>query len=336
MKIRPHKLAATERRNPRSRGLDAQSTIGILRTINREDAQVARAVARELPAIARAVDKIVKAFRRGGRLFYIGAGTSGRLATLDASECPPTFGVSPDTVQAIMAGGAKAFVKSFEDAEDSMEDGARDLAKRGIASRDVVVGVTASGRTPYVLGGLKAARQRGAFTIAITSNPHSPAAKAARMAIAPLTGAEVIAGSTRMKAGTAQKLVLNMLSTAAMVRLGYVYDNWMINVAQSNGKLRKRALQILQEAGGVSSDKAAEIMRQAGKNLRIALVIAKTGLTANEASRRLSAAQGNVRAAIESGSARKSAISTMPRRRDANAKKRDSSSTAADQNDSHT
>jgi N-acetylmuramic acid 6-phosphate etherase len=323
VKIRPQELAATEQRNPRSRGLDAKSTIAILGTINHEDAQVARAVARELPAIARAVDQIVRAFRRGGHLFYIGAGTSGRLATLDASECPPTFGISPETVQAIMAGGAKAFVKSFEDAEDSTGNGARDLARCRINSRDIVVGVTASGRTPYVLGALKAARKRGAFTIAITSNRHSPAAEAARISIAPQTGAEAIAGSTRMKAGTAQKMVLNMLSTAAMVRLGYVYDNWMINVAQSNVKLRGRALQILQEAGGVSSDKAAKIMRQAGNDLRIALVIAKTGLTASEARQRLTATRGNVRAAIASGNAQKHVVSARSRRRGPNTRERD-------------
>ena len=292
-------LPSTERRNPRSRAIDAKSTPEILRTINEEDTLVAGAVKRELPAIARAVDAIVHAFRRGGRLLYVGAGTSGRLATLDAAECPPTFGLRPEMVQAVMAGGAKALVRSTEGAEDSERQGAGDLAARGVMRRDVVVGIAAGGATPYVIGALKAARRKGALTIAITSERRSPVAEAARIVIAPQTGPEVIAGSTRMKAGTAQKMVLNMLSTAAMVRLGYVYDNWMVHLAQSNEKLRARALRILREAAGLDRMTAADILRRAGRDLRVALVMAKTGLRPKEAKRHLASADGNVRKAIE-------------------------------------
>jgi N-acetylmuramic acid 6-phosphate etherase len=235
------KLARTEQRNPRSRGLDRKPTIEILRILNREEAQVAPAVRRELPKIARAVDAIVEAFRHGGRLFYIGAGTSGRLAVLDAAECPPTFGTPPGMVQAVIAGGAPALRGAVEGAEDSTRAGARDLRRRGFSRDDVVVGLSASGTTPYVLGAIEFARRRGAVTIGITSNLRSPLARRARIKILPDTGPEAITGSTRLKAGTAQKLVLNLLSTAAMARMGRVYDNWMVHVALSNEKLRQRS-----------------------------------------------------------------------------------------------
>jgi N-acetylmuramic acid 6-phosphate etherase len=298
------KLAKTEQRNPRSRGLDRKSTLQILRLLNREDAQVARAVRREIPSIARAVDAIVKAFRGGGRLFYVGAGTSGRLAMLDAAECPPTFGTPARMVQTIIAGGGRALRDAVEDAEDFAASGARDLARAGISKRDVVVGIAASGSTPYVLGALKIARQRGAVTVGVTSNPSSPLARQVRIAIAPDTGAEVIAGSTRLKAGTAQKMVLNLLSTAAMVRFGRVYENWMVHVALTNTKLRRRGVRIVEEAAGVDSLTAERALRQAGYDLPAALVMLKAEATAHEARQALAAAEGNVRQALDLISAR--------------------------------
>ena len=300
MKRNQKTLRATERRNARSRGLDLKSTTEILRIINREDGGVARAVAREIPVIARAVDVIAAALRRGGRLIYVGAGTSGRLAVLDASECPPTFGVSPHLVQGIIAGGRRALVRAVEGAEDDATLGARDLRKKKLSAKDVFVGLTASGTTPYVLGALRFAKQRGAATVAVTCNPRSAAARLARIKITPEVGPEVIAGSTRMKAGTAQKMVLNMLSTAAMVRLGYVYDNWMIHVALTNQKLQQRGLSILQEASGASVSAAARAARLAGHDLRTALVMLKCGVDATQARRRLKHAGGNLRKALQS------------------------------------
>jgi len=293
------KAARTEQRNPRSRGLDRKSTLDILRALNREDARVAPAVRRELPKIARAVDAIVKALSEGGRLFYIGAGTSGRLAVLDAAECPPTFGTPPKMVQAIIAGGARALQHASEGAEDSAAGGARDLRRAGLTSKDVVVGLAASGTTPYVLGALAYAKRRGAVTVGVTSNPKSPVARAARIAIAPDTGPEAISGSTRMKAGTAQKLVLNLLSTAAMVRLGRVYENWMVHVALTNQKLRRRGVRILEEATGVDASTAEHAVRQAGNDLATALVMLKADVGALEARERLAATDGNVRKALE-------------------------------------
>jgi N-acetylmuramic acid 6-phosphate etherase len=292
------KHLATERRNPRSGGLDQKSSLEIARIMNREDRWVALAVQHELPKIARAIDAIVKAFRHGGRLFYIGAGTSGRIAVLDASECPPTFGTPPQMVQAVIAGGARAIRHSVEGAEDSVQDGARDLARAGFTHRDVAIGIAASGTTPYVLGALRLARKLGAVTIGVTCNRHSPLAREPRIAIATETGPEAISGSTRLKAGTAQKMVLNMLSTGAMVRLGKVYDHWMIHVALSNAKLRRRGVRILEEAGEVASSTAEHALRQADHDLPAALVMLKTGATLREAQRLLKIARGNVREAI--------------------------------------
>ena len=289
----------TEQRNRRSQGLDQKSTLEILRVLNQEDALVASAVRRELPRIARAVDAIVQAFPKGGRLFYLGAGTSGRLAVLDAAECPPTFGTPPTMVQAIIAGGKRAMLHAVEGAEDSAANGARDLAKAKLMRRDVVVGIAASGTTPYVLGGLRFARKRGAVTIGLTSNPGSPLARMAQISIAPNTGPEVIAGSTRLKAGTAQKLVLNMLSTAAMVRLGRVYGNRMICVIATNGKLRRRSAWILEETAGVSASIAAHALRQTRHDLPLALVMLKTGSSAAQARQLLRKSGGNVRQALE-------------------------------------
>jgi len=299
------KPARTEQRNPRSRGLDRKSTLEILRALNREDARVALAVRRELPKIARAVDAIVKALGAGSRLFYIGAGTSGRLAVLDAAECPPTFGTPPKMVQAIIAGGAKALRHASEGAEDSAAGGARDLRRAGLTSRDVVVGLAASGTTPYVLGALAFAKRCGAVTVGVTANPRSPLARAAQIAIAPDTGPEAISGSTRLKAGTAQKLVLNLLSTAAMVRLGKVYENWMVHVALTNQKLRRRGVRILQEAAGVSASTAEHAVRQAGNDLAAALVMLKTGAGAQDARRLLDQTGGHVRKALDAASRRR-------------------------------
>jgi len=240
----------------------------------------------------------VKSFRKGGRLVYIGAGTSGRLAVLDAAECPPTFGTRPKMVQALIAGGAKALRGAVEGAEDSASNGARDLAKAGVTRRDVVVGIAASGTTRYVLGGAEWAKRRGCVTVAVTSNPQSPLARMAKIAITPETGQEAIAGSTRMKAGTAQKMVLNMLSTTAMVRLGRVYENWMIYVALTNQKLHRRGARILTEAAGVSTSKAEHALRQTGHDLPAALVMLKTGANAVAARRSLRRSDGNARMAL--------------------------------------
>ncbi|HTX16641.1 MAG TPA: N-acetylmuramic acid 6-phosphate etherase [Candidatus Baltobacteraceae bacterium] len=299
------KPARTEQRNPRSRGLDRKSTLEILRALNREDARVALAVRRELPKIARAVDAIVKALRSGGRLFYVGAGTSGRLAVLDAAECPPTFGTSPKMVQAIIAGGARALRHASEGAEDSAAGGGRDLRRAGLTSKDVVVGIAASGTTPYVLAALAFAKRRGAVTVGVTANPRSPLARQAGISIAPDTGPEAISGSTRLKAGTAQKLVLNLLSTAAMVRLGRVYENWMVHVALTNQKLRRRGVRILEEAAGVSASTAEHAVRQAGNDLAAALVMLKANVSAPEARKRLVATGGNVRKALEGAGGRR-------------------------------
>jgi len=288
----------TEERNPRSRELDRLSTRELLGVIHHEDATVPAAVRRELPAIARAVDAIVDALFRGGRLIYVGAGTSGRLATLDAAECPPTFGVSPKLVQAVIAGGRRALTDAVEGAEDDAKQGARDSEIRRVTKADVVVGLTASGTTPYVLGALKLARRRGAMTIGVTANRHAPIERLVRITIAPETGPEVVAGSTRMKAGTAQKLVLNLLSTAAMIRLGHVYNNWMVDVALTNEKLRRRGLRILQEASGATESAARRALTQAGNRLRVALVMLKMKTDADEAERKLRQAHGNLRGAL--------------------------------------
>ena len=265
--------------------------------MNREDRLVPVAVAKQLAPIARAVEVVAKSIEQGGRLIYVGAGTSGRLASLDAAECPPTFGVPSRLVQAVVAGGRRALTQAAEGAEDSPSRGARDLAARKIGPQDAVVGVSASGTTPYVLGALQFARKRGAKTILVTSNRNSPARRTAHITIAPHTGPEVIAGSTRMKAGTAQKLILNMLSTAAMVRLGRVYNNWMVDLSMTNAKLRSRGLRILEEATGASAAQAKRALSQSG-SLRLALVMLKTGTSASEARRQLQRTRGNLSQAL--------------------------------------
>jgi len=292
----------TEQPNPASEGIDARPTLEILRIMNEEDRRVPEAVAAELPAIARAVEAIEAAFARGGRLFYSGAGTSGRLGVLDASECPPTFNVSPDLVQGVIAGGDPALRHSAEGVEDDPEAGAGDLAVRGFGSRDVLVGIAASGRTPYVLGAVRFARAAGAVTVGISCTPNSELARAVDIPITPLPGPEVVAGSTRLKAGTATKLVLNMLSTAAFIRRGYVYGNLMVNVQPSNVKLADRARRIVARACAVDYEKAGELLSAAGMDVRVAIVIGKTGVTPATAREWLEAAGGRVSEALRAGS----------------------------------
>jgi len=288
----------TEQANPASASIDALPTEEVLRIVNAEDRKVAAAVEREIPAIARAVDAIVAAFERGGRLFYIGAGSSGRLGVLDAAECPPTFGVSPDMVQGIMAGGDAALSHAAETSEDDSAAGARDLLARGFQSRDVLVGLAASGRTPYVLGAIAEAGRMGAVTVGVACTPDSELARAVRIPIAPLVGPEVLAGSTRMKAGTAQKMVLNMLSTGAFIRLGYVYGNLMVNVQPGNAKLAGRARGIVARAAGVGDGRAGELLAAAAGSATTAILMGKLGIGREEAERRLAEAGGRVRRAL--------------------------------------
>jgi N-acetylmuramic acid 6-phosphate etherase len=288
----------TERANPASEGIDSLSTEEILQIINSEDRKVAEAVAAEIPQIAKAVDVITARIQAGGHLFYIGAGTSGRLGVLDASECPPTYRVAPDLVQGIIAGGDVALRRSTEAAEDDPEAGRLDLAAYGLKSEDVLVGIAASGRTPYVLGAIEAASRIGAVTIGVSSNPESPLSRLVDIAITPVTGPEVVAGSTRMKAGTATKLVLNMLSTAAMIRLGHVYGNLMVNVQPVNSKLAERARRIVAQAAHVDVDEAARLIEAAGGDVKVAIVMGLTGEARSQAQERLSRAAGRVSAAL--------------------------------------
>ena len=288
----------TEQTNPASASIDTLRTESVLRIMNAEDRQVAGAVEREIPAIARAVDAIVAAFELGGRLFYIGAGTSGRLGVLDASECPPTFNVPPEMVQGIIAGGEAALSQATETTEDDPAIGSRDLSARGFTAQDVLVGIAASGRTPYVLGAVAEARRLGAVTVGICCTPGAKLSRAVDFAIAPLVGPEIVAGSTRMKAGTAQKLVLNMLSTGTFIRLGYVYGNLMVNVQPKNEKLVDRARRIVAQAAGVSPERAVELLAESGMSVRTAIVMGKAGIAREEAERRLAASRGRVRQAL--------------------------------------
>lgn len=291
----------TEQVNPASEGIDGRSVEEVLRIINAEDRLVPEAVAAEIPRIAQAVEVITERFRQGGRLFYVGAGTSGRLGVLDAAECPPTFRVPPDTVQGIIAGGHAALVRSTEASEDDPGTGARDLAERGFNPRDVVIGITASGRTPYVLGAVSEARRQGGMTIGISSNANSELSRAVDIPITPLTGPEIVAGSTRMKAGTATKLVLNMISTAVMIRLGHVYGNLMVNVQPVNTKLSDRARRIVAQATGLAPEEAARLLRSAQGEVKTAILMARRGIEAPEAARRLRAAEGRLSEALSNG-----------------------------------
>jgi N-acetylmuramic acid 6-phosphate etherase len=287
----------TEKPNPASAAIDRLPTEQMLAIINSEDRKVADAVGLEIPAIARAVDLIVERLRRGGRLFYIGAGTSGRLGVLDASECPPTFDSPPDMVQGIIAGGDAALSRSTEVAEDDAAMGAADLRARGCGPADVIVGIAASGRTPYVLGAIEEAKRFGAAVIGLSCTRDSELAKAADLAITPLVGPEVIAGSTRMKAGTAQKLVLNMLSTGAFIRMGYVYGNLMVHVQPNNSKLADRARRIVAEAAGVPIDKAGALLEKGG-SVPVAIVMGKAGISREDAELRLEQAGGRISQAL--------------------------------------
>jgi N-acetylmuramic acid 6-phosphate etherase len=288
----------TEERNKASKDLDRMNAVQIVRLMNREDEKVARAVGRELPAVGKAVDEIVERMKAGGRMIYVGAGSSGRIGVLDASECPPTFGVSENLVLALIAGGKKAVMRSVEGAEDRPRDAARDLRKIRLTKRDSVVGIAASGTTPYVLGAIGYAKRRGALTIGIAVNPQSPLARTAKISITPEVGPEILAGSTRLKAGTSQKMVLNMLSTAVMVRLGHAYDNLMIDVGEANEKLRERAKWILKEASARDVSAVTRALRQSGHDLRLALIVLKRGVSARQARKLLHASRGNLRKAL--------------------------------------
>ncbi len=290
----------TEQENPRTAQVSSLPTAEILRLMNEEDARVADAIAQVLPEVALAVDGIVARLDQGGRLFYVGTGTSGRLGVLDAAECAPTFGVSPELVQGIIAGGYDACFRAVEASEDDAAAGATDLQARGFTKRDALVGIAASGRTPYTVGAVEQARGLGAFTVAITCVPGSAITRAAEISIVPLVGPEVIAGSTRLKAGTAQKLVLNMISTATMIRLGYVTGNRMTNVQTRNVKLRARAERILAAEAGLNNERAKEILDSADGNLPVALVMSQTGCSRNEADAALEASRGVVAQAIGS------------------------------------
>lgn len=284
----------TETRNPKSKRIDQLPTLDALRIMNEEDATVTLAVREALPAIARAVDVIVDRLRGGGRLFYVGAGTSGRLAVVDAAECVPTFSTDPSLVQALIAGGQAAFVTSVEDAEDNRDAGQADLLARGLTAQDVVVGIAASGRTPYVLAALEAAKAAGAATIGVSCNAPAPLLDAADIAVAVVTGPEIVTGSTRLKAGTAQKLVLNMLSTLSMVQLGKVYGNLMVDVRVSNVKLLDRARRIVSEVAGVSYEQAAELLTESGDEVKVAIAMSRLGVSAGEARARLAQVGGRL------------------------------------------
>ncbi len=289
----------TEERNPLTSDIDTLPTLGMLTLINAQDQKVALAVRDELPNIAAAVDAITARMQQGGRLIYIGAGTSGRLGVLDASECPPTFGTYPGLVVGLIAGGHAALTEAVEGAEDDQEGGATEIAELAINENDCVIGIAASGRTPYAIGGLQEATKRGALTVSIACDRPSPLEKLAEIGIAPLVGAEVISGSTRLKAGTAQKMVLNMISTAVMIRLGKIYTNLMVDVQPTNAKLRQRARRIVAEATGLDLKQATEILFSCNGEVKTAIVAILAGISPELARIRLHETGGYVRKAIE-------------------------------------
>lgn len=288
----------TEQRNPNSMQIDEMSALELVTLINREDKHVAVAVEKCLPHIAQAVEKIVQAFQSGGRLIYIGAGTSGRLGVLDASECPPTFGVSSDMVKGIIAGGEKALRNPVEGAEDNKNAGVLDLQAVSFSAKDVLIGIAASGRTPYVIGALEYASQIGAVTVAIASNPNSTMSKIASIAIETVVGAEVLTGSSRLKSGTAQKLVLNMLTTASMILIGKCYQNLMVDVQASNQKLVARAISIVMQATDCSREKAEMTLKQADNNAKLAILMILAGLDKSCAQQLLAEKQGHLQQVI--------------------------------------
>ncbi len=289
----------TESQNEASQGLDTKSALEIARIINHEDAKIAAAVKKAIPEIAAVIDQVARSLRDGGRLIYVGAGSSGRIAALDASECPPTYSTAPGQVQYIMAGGPKALASAVEVNEDSEELGQRDIARRRPTRKDIVVGVSASGRTPYVVAAVAYARARGAHTAAVTCNQASPLSEAADIVVVADVGAEVISGSTRMKAGSAQKMILNMITTGAMTRLGYVYENLMVNVHMQNSKLVERGIRILMSACNIDRATAVDTIKSAGRSVPVALVMLRAKVDKPEAVRRLAKSDGNVRLAIE-------------------------------------
>ena len=290
---------ATEQRNPKSMDIDSKSTEEILRIINEEDKKVPLAVEKEIPYIAQAVEIVVGVFRNGGRLIYVGAGTSGRLGVLDASEIPPTYGADPEIVQGIIAGGYEALVVAQEGAEDIKEDGARDLKARNLTKKDVVCGIAASRRTPYVVGAIEYARSIGAKTLYLTCTPRSEMNVPVDVAICPVVGPEVVMGSTRMKAGTATKLVLNMLTTAAMIELGKVYGNMMVDLQMNSKKLVERSKRTLMIVTDIDYETATKYLEAAGGHVKTAIVMIKADVSKEEAQRRLGLTNGNVRKAIE-------------------------------------
>src|ERR1700691_2081284 len=289
----------TESVNSASHGFDTKSAVEIARIINHEDTKVATAVKKALPEIALVIDAVARALRDGGRLIYVAAGSSGRIAALDASECPPAYSTAPQSVQYIVAGGPKAVASAVEVNEDSPELGQRDIARRRPTRKDVVIGLSSSGRTPYVVAAIEYARARGARTAAVTCNHNTPLSAVADICIVAEVGPEVVSGSTRMKAATAQKMVLNMITTGAMTRLGYVYDNLMVNVHMQNTKLVERGISILMRACNIDRERAVLTIKSAGRSVPVALVMLKAGVDKPEAVRRLAKSDGNVRLAIE-------------------------------------
>ena len=290
----------TEQVNPRTKEIDRLSALEIVTLINEEDRSVAEAVSHVLEDVARAVNLIVKRLDAGGRLIYIGTGTSGRLGVLDASECPPTFGVSPELVRGVIAGGPEALQRSIEAAEDDPEQARRDLDALDLSPLDAVVGISASGNTPYTVGAIEHAKNCGALAVALTLNPESEMARIAEVDIALTVGPEVIAGSSRLKAGTAQKMILNMLSTATMIRMGLVYSNLMSNLKATNDKLRRRAVAILSEEAGITIEQAGYAFKAAGEDLRLALLMFRSELSLEEAEQLLASHNGSVRRALDS------------------------------------
>ncbi|MBS4207913.1 N-acetylmuramic acid 6-phosphate etherase [Bacillus sp. FJAT-50079] len=289
----------TEKRNKNTYSIDNMSTIEILTTINNEDMTVAHSVQKVLPEIEKTVEIVYKAFKLGGRLFYVGAGTSGRIGIMDAVECPPTFSTSPELVQALMAGGPKAIMKAVEGAEDDENLGKEDLTERQLTELDVVIGIAASGRTPYVVGALKYAQSIGAKTISLSSNDNSIISKFADIKIEVDTGPEILTGSTRMKAATAHKLILNMITTASMIKIGKVYENLMVDLKVSNHKLKERAKNILSTITNVPYNRAQEVLEQTNYEVKPAIVIIETGISLQEAKAAIHQANGFVRKAIE-------------------------------------
>jgi N-acetylmuramic acid 6-phosphate etherase len=290
----------SEARNPRTMQIDLMTTSEILAAMNAEDEQVPYAVRKVLPQVAEAADRIVESFQKGGRLIYLGAGTSGRLGVLDASECPPTFGVPPQMVVGLIAGGDTALRTSIEGAEDDPREGQRDLERIDASADDVIVGIAVSGRTPYVVGALQYAKGIGATTVALSCNPGSEIARIADIAISPVVGPEAVTGSTRLKSGTAQKLVLNMLTTASMIRIGKTYENLMVDLSVSNEKLAARATRILVEVSGCSPEEAEGFLAQSNNNVKLAILMALTGMNASDASASLKQADGFLRRANSS------------------------------------